>query len=381
MKIANVNASVYRVPVDIPLREDPVAIGFVVVRIETDTGIVGYGACGGPVMVSGVAAFINDEAGPFVTGDDPLRTERVWHKLFRRFNQRYWTGLWGAASAGIDIALWDIKGKHFGLPVSQLLGGAYDRAPAYVTFGLPEYSRDELARVATMLVDQGHDKLKMVVGAFQSPPLDPEANEDGRRDFIPTVLEDAERVRTVREAVGDDVEIMIDANYKLSLHEAKRLCQLVEPYRIAWFEEPVAGNDYRLLRQLRAHTTIPIAAGQQLGHLWAHRDLLLNEAIDISQPNVCLGGGYTEAVKVAAVAKALNLPIANGGAWPYHNMHLHAGVPNGGRVEFHWLVWKACKALFDGTPEPENGWVSIPDRPGLGFEPNAAAMDRYRSAT
>lgn len=158
------------------------------------------------------------------------------------------------------------------------------------------------------------------------------------------------------------------------------MCELVEPYRIAWFEEPVAGNDYRLLRQLRQHTTIPIAAGQQLSHLWAHRDLIINEAIDISQPNVCHAGGFTETVKVAAVAKAMNLPIANGGAWPYHNMHLHAGVPNGGRVEFHWLAWKACEILFDGTPVPANGWASIPDRPGLGFDPNPDAMAEYRSA-
>jgi L-alanine-DL-glutamate epimerase-like enolase superfamily enzyme len=188
---------------------------------------------------------------------------------------------------------------------------------------------------------------------------------------------DAARVRAVREAVGDDVELMIDANYLFSFNRALELCKLVEPYQITWFEEPVYQNDAALLADLRRHTSIPIAAGQNEGHRFRHRELIVNHAVDIVQPNVCSVGGYTEAVKVAAMAQAFNLPIANGGGWPHHNSHLHAAMANGWRVEFHFEMWGVGDRIYKEPPAPVNGWVTLPETPGLGLEPRQDALREY----
>lgn len=144
---------------------------------------------------------------------------------------------------------------------------------------------------------------------------------------------------------------------------------MLEDCNLSWFEEPVWGNDYRLLAQLKQSTSIPIAAGQNFGNVWQHRELITHGAIDYSQPNVCYVGGYTEGARVASLARAFNLPIANGGGWPQHNLHLQAGVANGFRVEFHFLMWKVVDQLFRGAPQPAAGWADLPSEPGLGFEP------------
>jgi L-alanine-DL-glutamate epimerase-like enolase superfamily enzyme len=258
----------------------------------------------------------------------------------------------------VDIALWDIKGKHLGQPVWRLLGGYSATVPAYITFGLLEYSREQLVEAAKQFINQGHDKLKMVVAI------------NGAQD----PAEDAARVRAVREAVGDQVELMVDANYLFSFPVALDLAKRIEPYGIKWFEEPVYGNDARLLANLRRQTRIPISAGQNEGHKWRHRELLVHEAVDIIQPNVVYVGGYTEGLKVAAMAQAYNIPIANGGGWPHHNMHLIAAVANGWRVEFHVPMWVTGEMIYRDPPKPSSGTVTLTEQPGLGLTPNEEAL-------
>jgi L-alanine-DL-glutamate epimerase-like enolase superfamily enzyme len=327
--------------------------------VETDDGVTGYGLTRGPSRL-GMKEFINRELGPFLKGKNPLETERVWQLLLKQFNPRSQTGMWSSAVSAIDIALWDIKGKHYKEPVWRLLGGAQNPVQGYVTFGLRQYSKEQLVEVAKQLVAQGEKRLKMVVAVDpENPKLD------------------AARVRAVREAVGGDVELMIDANYMFSLNRAVELCKLVEPYNITWFEEPVYQNDAALLADLRRHTSIPLAAGQNEGHRFRHRELIANHAIDIAQPNVCSVGGYTEAVKVAALAQAFNLPIANGGGWPHHNMHLQAAMSNGWRVEFHFEMWGVGDLIYKEPPAPEQGWVKLPETPGLGLEPRWDALKEF----
>jgi len=366
MQIARVEAS-YLTDVPTtppPLLKEPSRASVIIVEVETDDGIIGYGATGGALPWS-IVEFINRQAAPFLTGQDPMLTERIWNQMFWKFNQRALTGVWSSAMSAIDIALWDIKGKALGQPVWRLLGGAQNPVPAYITFGLSDYSREQLPEAAKYWVGQGQDKLKMVVGVVGNSQ-DPE--------------EDAARVIAVREAVGPGVQLMIDANYLMSFHHALRLCKLCEPYNLTWFEEPVYQNDARLLANLRRQTTIPLAAGQNEGHRFRHRELLVHEAVDILQPNVVNVGGYTEAVKVAAMAQAFNKPIANGGAWPLHNMHLQAGMSNGWRVEFHYLSWMMYKSVYKETPEPVKGWVTVPETPGLGLDPKPGLINEYRAS-
>ncbi len=359
MKITEVKATLHNIPIEAPLLKDKISTPIVFTTVQTDQGITGYGLTRA-AQRHGAKEFINREAAPFLRGKNPLETERVWQQLYKQFNPRGQTGMWSSAVSAIDIALWDIKGKHYQEPVWRLLGGAQNPVPAYITFGLRNYNVEQLAEVAKQFVAEGQDKLKMVVAV---------APENPRTD--------AERVRAVREAVGEKIELMIDANYLFSFNRALELCKLVEPYGITWFEEPVYQNDANLLADLRRHTSIPIAAGQNEGHRFRHRELIVNRAVDIVQPNVCSVGGYTEAVKVAALAQAFNLPIANGGGWPHHNMHLHAAMANGWRVEFHLDMWKVGEAIYKDPPKPERGWVTIPETPGLGLEPRWEALKEF----
>jgi L-rhamnonate dehydratase len=359
MQITDVKATLHRVPVQMPLLTEKIWTAIVFVAVETDQGITGYGLTRAAQRF-GAREFINREAAPFLRGKNPVETERIWHELYKTFNPRAQTGMWSSAVSAIDIALWDIKGKYYKEPVWRLLGGAQNPVPAYITFGLKQYTKEQLVEAAKQFVAQGEHRLKMVVA------VDPEN---------PSV--DAERVQAVREAVGEKVELMIDANYLFSFNRALELCKSVEPYRITWFEEPVYQNDARLLADLRRHTSIPIAAGQNEGHRFRHRELIVNRAVDIVQPNVCSVGGYTEAVKVAAMAQAFNLPIANGGGWPHHNMHLHAGMANGWRVEFHVDMWKVGEAIYQSPPAPSHGWVTLMETPGLGLEPRQEALKEF----
>ena len=132
----------------------------------------------------------------------------------------------------------------------------------------------------------------------------------------------------------------------------------------------------RLMAHLRKQTTIPLAGGSTAtSDLSCFREYLMHEALDYAQPNVRDIGGYTQGLKAAGMAQAFNVPLSMGGNYPHMNMHLHGGVPNGGRIEFHWQGWKCVESLFDGAPGPVNGMVTLPDGPGLGFTPKPGILD------
>jgi L-alanine-DL-glutamate epimerase-like enolase superfamily enzyme len=367
MEITDVSATTHEVPIEVPLIDEPYEVPIVFVEVETDEGVTGHGATG-YLWPHSTTTFVNREAAPVVEGEHPLETDRIWDLLRGQLNLRDQTGVWSSGVSAIDIALWDIHGKMVGEPVWRLLGGAQNPVPAYVTFGLPDYSREQLVSVAEDLVSDGEHRLKMVVGTGH------EADSGEPAD----VAEDARRVRAVREAVGEDVELMLDANFTLSIDEALELCRRVQDVDLAWFEEPVYGNDVELLANLRERTQVPIAAGQNEGHRYRHRELITNGAVDISQPNVVWGGGYTEGKKVAALAESYNLRIANGGGWPHHNAHLQAGVANGWRVEYHYLMWMVGEEIFEDPYAIDGGEVELPEGPGLGLEPDRDALTTHQ---
>src|SRR5499426_3027016 len=194
MQITDVKATLHRIPIEAPLLKERIWTPVVFTTVETDQGVSGYGLTRAAQRY-GAKEFINREAAPFLRGKNPVETERIWHELYKTFNPRAQTGMWSSAVSAIDIALWDIKGKHYKEPVWRLLGGAQNPVQAYVTFGLRHYTKEQLVEVANQLVKQGETRLKMVVA------VDPEN---------PRI--DAERVKAVRKAVGDGVELMIDAN-------------------------------------------------------------------------------------------------------------------------------------------------------------------------
>jgi L-alanine-DL-glutamate epimerase-like enolase superfamily enzyme len=360
MKISKIEASAHRFPLEFPLLDGIQGHRSVLFcRIETDTGLVGWGITGHFLLPALIAA-INTDFRDLLLGMDPRDTEAIHHTVWKKLNPRAMSGVISNALSAIDIACWDIHGKETGRTVTQLMGGFRDYADTYVTFGNLKYDDDGLVECAKMHVEQGVTRLKMEV-AYKM---------DWRRDV--------KRVRAVRDAIGPDVELMIDANYKFSPPEARYLCREVEECNLAFFEEPLLQNDARQLADLRRSTSIPLAAGQMEGHLWRFREFIEHQAVDYLQPNVLYNGGYTETRKIGHMAQAYNITIENGGGWPIYNMHTMAGLMNGGWVECHAGTTHIAKLAFKDAPTYENNQIKIPDTPGLGFKPNLDALAEYK---
>ena len=339
----------------------------VVVEVTTEGGLVGHGFTA-ITDEEVVASAVNELVAPNLIGRDALAREHVAEALYWLMSPRGQTGYASHAASCIDLALWDILGKATGLPCWKLLGGARDTVPLYVTFGFGAFDRDQLGDVARHLRGQGITRYKMVVGHHALE----RRNEGADIDAI--LREDVARVRAVREAIGEAGELYIDANCSLSPHDARWLAERVAECGIAFFEEPVRDNDPRQMAELRRATGLRVAAGQNEGQLHRFEALMDAGAVDVIQPNAVICGGLTAAAKVAAMAQARNVTLANGGAFPFHNMHLNAGLAHGGLVEWHLVAVAMCEAIFDGLPRAEGGTLRLTDAPGLGFDLNRDAL-------
>ena len=341
-----------------------------VVEIETDSGITGHGITSiGPAVP--IKAAIDAVAAPQITGMDPMNNDRIWDRLYWALIPRGQSGIGMHAIAAIDVALWDIKGKALGQPIWRLLGGARERCPVYATFGFGFYATDELPHAAKAWMERGFSRLKMTVGnsALQ--------RRDEPRLLSDVIVEDKRRVAAVRDAAGPDAELFIDANCSLDFFHAVELAGALSPYHITFFEEPITQNDVHQMADLRRQTGMRVACGQNEGQQYRFRDMLVAGAVDIIQPNVVITGGFTQCQKIAALASGFNVGIDNGGAWPFFNAHLQAGCSNGGLVEYHYSSVEACKLIYDGLIEPADGFFTVSDAPGLGFELNRERLESF----
>lgn len=346
-----------------PFRKLPNKEHVLLLEIETDTGIIGY-ATGGythPVVVD----FLNKHAAPLLQGEDPLCIERCTGKFQRHSVIRFMGRAWLSALGLIDIALWDILGKALNVPVHKLLGGARDKVEVYITHGAaysgaPVYSPEELAAEAKHLADMGNRFLKNTVG----------------RQAIPDPKDDYLRMRAMRDAVGPDVKLGMDGNARMTVADSVKLCRLTEELDIAFLEEPILNNDPGQLRELRGKTTIPIAAAEN--HMYSARDLLEADAVDILQPNVNNDGGYTAGLRIGMLAQAFSRPISHGNGNGPHNIALQAGLANGALVEYHFHKWMAYNAIFEHVPQPENGFLTVSQEPGLGLNPKPGLIKEFK---
>jgi L-rhamnonate dehydratase len=365
MQITSVRATPLHLPVTVSLsgQTKSTSLSVCIVDVALDDGRVGTGMTA-ITEEEVIGAIVNDIAGHALLGLDPLRHEQIWDRLYWLLAPRGQSGYASHAIAAIDLALWDLKGQILGQPCWRLLGGARSQVPVYATFGFAFFERDELAAAARSWVDRGFKRLKMTVGhhALQ--------RRDEPRALADVIAEDVKRLEAVRDAVGSGVQIYIDANCSLDYFHALSLAQRIEHLGVTFFEEPVSQNDIPNLVKLRAKTAIPLAAGQNEGLASRFRDMLVAQAVDVVQPNACISGGFTQCLRIAGMAAAFNTQFANGGAWPHHNMHLHAGLANGTLVEYHSVAVECCKLVFDGLAEPANGVLTLPETPGLGFTPN-----------
>lgn len=358
MKITAVRASVHAFEAKLPLVDKPAGDSLrVVCEVETDEGHTGIGMAA-RFLPHGIVASVNNHLGPAVIGRDPRDLEAIHAQLHKLVSERGQTiGINLSALSCIDLALWDILGKAAGRTVAQLLGGHKDHAEAYVTFGFGAFDRDQLVEVASDLKKQGHRRFKMLVGVAKGG-----------------IREDAVRVRHVRDALGPDTTLSIDANESLTLDQATRLVKMLEDCDIAWFEDPVQRNDPRDMALLRRRTAIPLSAGQMDGHSDRFRAFLEHDAIDIFMPNSLYNGGMTETRRVAYLAQIYNRPLSDAGGGGIFCLHHVAGFRNGTLAECHLGVEQVERQLFLAVPEIEDGRLRIPDAPGFGVTLNRDAL-------
>ncbi len=345
-----------------------------VVRVYTDEGLVGIGEAHGAGMpfpnvyrqnpdgtlrAEGASRVVVDIMKPILVGEDPLDNERLWDKMFNLCHSIGWAGAGRGRSeiltaiAGVDIALWDIKGKAASLPVYKLLGGQRDTVPCYVTGGYYQDGKTlgHLVQECETYADLGYKAIKLKIGHVG-------------------VAEDVERVTAVRRALGPSIDLMLDVNEGYDVPTAIRAARLMEPLNIRWLEEPVHWYDrVEGLGQVARSTSIPIASGENASHRWDARDLITRGGIRVMQFDCTRNGGVTEVLKVAGLCAMQNVRLA-----PHHDPQIHghlvAGLPVGEILETFPAadrdpIWAE---LFSVRPEIKDGQMTLLDRPGWGIE-------------
>ena len=335
-----------------------------IVVIETDDkSVTGIGLSGGIDVTPEVASVVCAHFKKVLIGMDPLDNEKIWHEMWRPklVGRR---GVTTRVMSGIDIALWDIKGKQAGMPLYKLLGGFTDKVDTYIAGGYYEKGKGlvELAEEMRQNVEIGARAVKIKVGALP-------------------INKDVERVKICREAVCPDVKLMVDANNAYRHYKAIEFARKTEKYDLFWFEEPVEPDDYIGQREITRSTTIPIAAGENEYTKYGFRDMINHRSVDILQPDALIMGGVTEFMKVAALAQANDLDIAPHGSQEVH-IHLLAAIPNGLILEFYRdTVNPMYGKIWKSELQIENGYVSPPNTPGLGLEPKWDTLEPYRVKT
>lgn len=322
------------------------SLTFVRLRVTTKDGLVGEGMTG-RFLATQVAALLNGAFSQVVGDLDAMAHEAVTAALTRRLNPRGSTGVFVSALSALDLALWDIKGKALGQPVATLIGGAQGSVPAYATAGLPAFTEAELIAACEAALAAGFAGVKVIVGNIR--PLS----------------EEAARIRAVRRAIGV-APLMLDANCAFTVAQAKRLAAMVADQDIAFFEEPVRGNDIPSLLELRRATAIPLASGQMIQSIAWFRDVLQAGALDFLQPNAAFCGGITAMLRILALAEAHGVPVTGAGGFEAANLPVMAGHAHGGMLEVHG-AHAALRARFAVHPHLAEGRLAVPEQPGIGF--------------
>ena len=277
MKITDVTMETYRWERTRPIRNGRYVYpysGLNVVKVSTDEGVTGVGLAGGVMGAEGnIGSTILKHMKQYVIGQDPFDNEKVWDDMWqpKLVGRR---GITTRVISGIDIALWDIKGKMANRPVYKMLGGYTDKMPVYIAGGYYEEGKglEELALETEESLSMGARAIKMKIGGAP-------------------INEDVERVRVVREAAGPDVKVMVDANCAYRYYEAIEIARKIEKYDIYWFEEPVNPDDYEGHKLISRATTIPIATGENEYTRYGFRDLIENRCAAILQPDALVMGG------------------------------------------------------------------------------------------
>lgn len=341
---------------------------WVFLRIHTDEGLYGVGqASSGPgsAMVAAAARKLDQ----WLVGEDPSRIEHINLKLYKLFSSIGSRGFISALISGVDIALWDLRGKQLGLPIYELLGGRFRNDLVLYSNG---WSRgcdtpEEYAEAAKATVDEGHTAIK----------LDPYKLDDSPRQHGGGMMPAGEArgtaiIQAIREAIGPDVEILIDAHGKFDVPTAVRLAKSLEPSGIGWFEEPVPPENVDALRQVREQISVPLCVGERLIGRYDFRPILEQRLCNYLMPDVIRTGGISELKKIAVMAEPYFVPIsphdATGPITMIAGAQTMMSVPNFYRLEISYAELPLYNKAMDPPLDVRNGTFYVSDRPGLGHD-------------
>jgi D-arabinonate dehydratase/D-galactarolactone cycloisomerase len=339
------------------------------VKVITDDGTYGFGESLVREVPQATAQVVESLLKRIIVGQNPLETDVLWEEMFGALKTRgHYKGYFIEALSGVDIALWDLKGKVFDQPVYSLLGGKFQKSlKAYassVLFGEPEV----MARKAMEWVNEGFDQIKVKVGMG--------------------VKRDEKNLRMIRDEVGYDVEIMVDANSAYDFSRALRLGRILESLDIYWFEEPVPPYDLKGYRQLKKKLDVPICGGESHFTRYDFKELVSSECIDIVQSDVARAGGISECVKILNLARAFNLPYTphiglSGAGCRAASIHLSASIPADAFLSYEIynlkespnpLAGDICDSPIEILSE---GYLKVNDKAGLGLEIDEEKLKTY----
>lgn len=355
MKITGFKTTLVEVPFKRPIAtaiHDMRCVGCVLLELETDQGLIGESFV---FTLNGLRLkALNEMLLGFahqVDGADPHFIGAIWQAIWNEMNPIGHKGFSIAALSAIDTACWDLVGKAAGLPLHRLFGACRERTETYASSGLwLSQSIDELVDEAAGFVADGFSAMKIRIGK-ENPH------------------EDIERVRAVRNAIGDDIDLLADINQALTPKQAIRLGRELEIYRLGWIEEPVAYHDLKGCAGVRAALDTPVAAGETEYTRYGMRDILDVGAVDVLMPDLQRIGGLSEMRRIAALAAGRDLPISPH-FFTEHSLCIAGVEPNCISVEH--IDWFA--PLFNETIDVEAGMIAIPERPGTGFSFNSNAV-------
>jgi L-alanine-DL-glutamate epimerase-like enolase superfamily enzyme len=362
MRITDVRAVTCDVPVPRPiimgdLRYD--SRDYVVVEVLTDEGISGIGL--GMARYAPVAEIVEKNLKPLLIGQDPLLTEHLWDRMYylNLIISRH--GIFMRALSAVDIALWDIKGKVAGMPIWKLLGGHRTRMPVLMAGGYVAADKtvDDLADEVSGYVARGFRQVKIAAGRLD---------------------EDTDRLRAARRAAVNGTKLMYDVHWGWrDPVEALRAVRRWEDLDLTWIEDPFPPEPSQPIARLRQGTTIPIAIGEEIGGRWGVQRVLQERLADIVRVDATTAGGFTEVVKICALAATEGLPVSPH-VYPEIHIHLASALPSVMHVEMTDPAQgiEGLHFLMASTMEVRGGEATAPERPGLGYEIDRAAVEKYR---
>ncbi len=358
MKITGIDTTLVEVPLDEPIGtaiHSIASVGCVLVEVRTAEDITGQSFV---FTINAARLWAFDEMirglAHAAIGRDPHETEGIWHDLWVEVNPTGHKGVTISAMSAIDIACWDAVGRAASLPLHKLFGSCRTEIATYASSGLwLSTPLDRLAAEAAAFVERGFQAIKLRLG----------------RDRI---ADDVARVRTVREAIGPDIGLLVDANQKFSPKHAIALGRKLEEFDLVWFEEPVAAGNLTGHAEVRAALTTPIASGETEYTRYGMQAMIDAGAADILMPDLQRIGGYTEFHKAAATAAANHLPVSTH-FFTEHSLAVAGSTANCVSVEH--IDWFA--PLFVEEIELDDGKLVIPERPGTGFTFAPDLADRF----